>query len=322
MAGTRIFVHHDGGLGDTILSLPAISLLRRAASFLHLAARSDIACFLRDQGCVDEASDCGSSFYLPLYERYPDQRLKKMLSCFDHAYLFTSAPRPDMVLSLSEAVLHVRTILTIPPPESPMHVSLYRAHQLPLLNRLTQEETSNSPLRRHGQKRHHSGNGIPRIILHPGSGGRKNWPVDRYIALAEELRRERGCSIVFIAGPAEASAVRRRLTHFADGERGVLIADASLSEVASLLADAALYIGNDSGISHLAAAIGTPMLAIFGPTDPRLWAPAGECVCVVRSSADCAPCGSRVAACPEQHCLFALSVDQILEEAMKMLDQH
>ncbi len=202
-----------------------------------------------------------------------------------------------------------------------MHVSLYRAHQLPLLNRLTQDEMSNPPLRRHGQTRHNSGNGIPRIILHPGSGGRKNWPVDRYIDLVGELRRICDCSITFLAGPAEGTHVREQLLLFSQGEKAALVADASISDVASLLDGAALYIGNDSGISHLAAAIGTPTLAIFGPTDPRLWAPTGEHVCVVRSAADCAPCGSRVAACPEQHCLSAVTVDQVLAEAIRMLDR-
>ena len=120
--------------------------------------------------------------------------------------------------------------------------------------------------------------GIPRIqcnvesgdyaVIHPFSGSaRKNWPLAKFRALAEKL--ELVMPLKWCAGvedPPLAGAVR--------------IDD--LYELACWLAKARMYIGNDSGITHLAAAVGTPVLALFGPTDPEVWAPRGPNVRVGR----------------------------------------
>ncbi len=102
------------------------------------------------------------------------------------------------------------------------------------------------------------------VVIHPFSGSaRKNWPLDRY----RELARELPSPVRWCAGPEEAleGAVR-----FDD-----------LYELACWLAGARLYIGNDSGVTHLAAAVGAPVVALFGPTNPAIWAPRGDRVCVV-----------------------------------------
>ncbi len=102
------------------------------------------------------------------------------------------------------------------------------------------------------------------VAIHPFSGSaRKNWPLARFRELACEI----GGLVRWCAGPEEAldDAVR-----FDD-----------LYELACWLSGARLYIGNDSGITHLAAAAGAPVVALFGPTDPVVWAPRGERVRVV-----------------------------------------
>ena len=109
--------------------------------------------------------------------------------------------------------------------------------------------------------------GVPRIalsgprhdavILHPFSGSaKKNWPLEHFRELAAELGR-----VEWTCGPEEQLDGARR---FGD-----------LAELAKWISGARLYIGNDSGITHLAAAAGTPVLALFGPTDPAIWCPAG-----------------------------------------------
>ena len=113
--------------------------------------------------------------------------------------------------------------------------------------------------------------GVPRIecavergdfaVIHPFSGSpSKNWPLERFQALAKEL--ERVMPVTWCAGEEDPPLAR-----------AVRIGD--LYELACWLAQARLYIGNDSGITHLAAAVGTPVLALFGPTDPEVWAPRG-----------------------------------------------
>jgi ADP-heptose:LPS heptosyltransferase len=105
-------------------------------------------------------------------------------------------------------------------------------------------------------------------VIHPFSGSpRKNWPLEKFRALAGKL--EPVMPVRWCAGeedPPLPDAVR--------------IDD--LYELACWLAKARLYIGNDSGITHLAAAVGTPVLALFGPTDPDVWAPRGQHVRVGR----------------------------------------
>ena len=109
--------------------------------------------------------------------------------------------------------------------------------------------------------------GVPRIgisgprhgsvILHPFSGSaKKNWPLEHFRELAEQL-----ANVEWTCGPEERLDGARR---FGD-----------LAELARWISGARLYIGNDSGITHLAAAVGTPALALFGPTDPAIWCPGG-----------------------------------------------
>lgn len=106
-------------------------------------------------------------------------------------------------------------------------------------------------------------------VIHPFSGGAsKNWPLDRYRDLAGRLSQR--MPVHWLAGPEETLPQARR---FAD-----------LWELACWLARARLYIGNDSGITQLAAAAGAPVVAVFGPTDPAVWGPRGERIRVVATA--------------------------------------
>jgi ADP-heptose:LPS heptosyltransferase len=101
-------------------------------------------------------------------------------------------------------------------------------------------------------------------VIHPYSGSaRKNWPLERF----RELARRLAMPVRWCAGPEEELDGAVRFT--------------DLYELARWLATARVYVGNDSGISHLAAAAGAPVVAIFGPTDPAVWAPRGDRVRVV-----------------------------------------
>lgn len=109
-------------------------------------------------------------------------------------------------------------------------------------------------------------------LLFPGSGGKaKNWPLERFLAVAEELRGW-GLAPRFVLGPVEA-------------EQGLRVAGwpveqpfgrpEGVLELARLLAGADLFVGNDSGPAHMAGMAGTPGVALFGPSDERVWAPLG-----------------------------------------------
>jgi len=112
----------------------------------------------------------------------------------------------------------------------------------------------------------------PYVVIHPGSGGRdKCWPLDRFRELARGLRHR----CVFIVGPVEREWWGGRALEAVRDEL-VLLVEPHLGVLAGILARAAAFVGNDSGPTHLSAAVGTPTVALFGPTDPRQFAPRGR----------------------------------------------
>jgi len=102
-------------------------------------------------------------------------------------------------------------------------------------------------------------------VLHPfASTPQKAWPAGHFIAVAEHLRDNAGLEPVFLAGPADDPCAFTRFR---------VVRNAPLAEVKSLMAGAQLFIGNDSGPAHIAAAFGVPVVVLFGPSDPVNWAP-------------------------------------------------
>jgi ADP-heptose:LPS heptosyltransferase len=102
-------------------------------------------------------------------------------------------------------------------------------------------------------------------VLHPVAATvEKTWPAERFIAVASHLEQVHGLEPVFIAGPGEDLSPFSRFR---------TVAGAPLSETKPLLAGASIFVGNDSGPAHMAAALGIPVVVLFGPSDPVVWAP-------------------------------------------------
>jgi ADP-heptose:LPS heptosyltransferase len=116
------------------------------------------------------------------------------------------------------------------------------------------------------------------LALHPGSGSpRKNWPPGRFADLARALVPTG--PFLAVRGPADEQAAEPLL-----GLPNAVLADGlHPRQLGALLARAGLFVGNDSGVTHLAAAAGAPTIALFGATDPAQWAPIGSVVRVVRA---------------------------------------
>lgn len=115
------------------------------------------------------------------------------------------------------------------------------------------------------------------VVLHPGAGGRRKcWPVERFAALARLLEAE-GFAVTVALGPVEQDLAPA----FADLR---IVEGWPLRRIAALLAGATAYVGNDSGVSHLAGRL-CPTLALFGPTDAAVWAPMGPRVRTMRMPA-------------------------------------
>jgi len=163
--------------------------------------------------------------------------------------------------------------------------------------------------------------GRPLVGLFPGAewGASKRWPWRRFAELATELRRRRGdLGQIVVAGPKEVwMAVR---VHEESGKLHPVIGpELDLAALAGVLSHLALLITNDSGPMHLAAALGVPTVALFGPTDPGRTAPAGEGHRVLYRDLWCSPCFRR--RCPLVHhgCLRGIPVAEVADAAIERL---
>jgi len=154
--------------------------------------------------------------------------------------------------------------------------------------------------------------GAPYAVLLPGAAWEsKRWPAERFATLARALREQLGLEVV-AAGGDDARQPARQIGCGAD-----LTGKTSLRELTALLEMASLVVANDSGPMHIAAALGTPLVAIFGPTSPVRTGPYGRPECVVRAEVPCAPCYRR--RCRPLRCIEAVTVEMVLKAARRQL---
>jgi heptosyltransferase-2 len=158
-----------------------------------------------------------------------------------------------------------------------------------------------------------------RIGLNPGAafGSAKRWLPERYAAVADALAESRSAQVVILGSNTEralAETIAATMRHPAR----ILCGETSLPELIGVLASLRLLVTNDSGPMHVAAALGVPVVAIFGPTDWRETAPRGQHCRVVREGAECAPCKLRE--CPIDHrCMTGVDVARVLATCEDLL---
>jgi heptosyltransferase III len=154
------------------------------------------------------------------------------------------------------------------------------------------------------------------LVLAPGSGAReKNWPAAFFLHIASWWRNRTQGAVVVVLGPVEEE---RESLEPLFGEC-IVARGLKLEQVAALLARSDLYLGNDSGITHLAAAVGVGTAALFGPSSMDQWAPRGNNVTILRRRVDCSPCETSVLkTCPHRKCLTELYPKNVIEELQNL----
>jgi heptosyltransferase-2 len=166
---------------------------------------------------------------------------------------------------------------------------------------------------------------MPLVALAPGAafGGAKRWPPESFAALARALAGD-GVRPVLIGSPADAPGGRAIQSALGDPALALdLIGKTDLPTLAGVLAAARMLVANDSGALHLAAAVGTPVTALFGPTDDRVTAPrpnhtSPSAAVVLTHPVWCRPCGLRE--CPLDHaCMRGIEVTAAVDAAMRVL---
>jgi heptosyltransferase-3 len=280
LSDVRRLVIRPGAIGDFIVSLPALERLR--SPYLEVWVSSPNVPLVRFADRVRSIASTGLDL---LGVAEPPAHLLDELRGFDSIVSWYGANRPefrDLMLGLNlpciffpalppamepsalpaalPPAMEPSALPPAPPPEATaIHATDFYLDQVRELSTVPGGDTPQIPCQAARANF---------AAIHPFSGNpRKNWPLEKFRRVARGL--ERSMPVRWCAGPEDPPL---------DG--AVLIHD--LYELACWLASARLYIGNDSGITHLAAAVGTPVLALFGPTDPGVWAPRGPNVRVAR----------------------------------------
>ena len=299
----RFLVLRGGALGDFMVTLPALAALRERwpDAEIELVGYPSFAKLAREAGLVNRVTSLHGAniarFFSLRPEFPPDQA--QWIRSFDFVITYLHDPDGTVVNNLYLA--GARTVLYGSPLVQERHAIDQMLRPLENLAVYASGTASALPVSDEARKAGRALAGEkPFVLIHPGSGSpRKNWPLENFVALAQRLRTEHGLQTVFLTGEADESAAAGLAQLAPDWpHRNGL----DLLQVTHLLSAAAVYVGNDSGITHLAAALGTPTLALFGPSNPDLWAPRGNHVSVLK-----APAGN----------LDQLEVDAVAAEAIR-----
>ena len=146
------------------------------------------------------------------------------------------------------------------------------------------------------------------MILQPGARyWFKAWPPERFAELADRLTAQYGCQVL-IGGSDQDIDLAQQIRQMASRVDPVIMAGrATIKQFAAIAKQSALFVGSDSGAMHIASAVGTPVVALFGPSNPREWGPRGGPVEVLYKGIDCRACFHPTCQRGEQNCMKQLS---------------
>jgi heptosyltransferase-2 len=161
-------------------------------------------------------------------------------------------------------------------------------------------------------------------VIHPFSAVKhRGWPMENFAELVARLSKEGRFRTVIVGGPVDAEPFRSMKHLFGDGAVD-LVGKCTLRETVALLKRCALFVGNDSGIMHLAAAAGAPLVALFGPQSPVKFGPWSKRAKVIYKGLECSPCKQKFFTECEPStrmrpaCMEAISVEEVFRESIRI----
>lgn len=159
----------------------------------------------------------------------------------------------------------------------------------------------------------------PIIIIQPGARyWFKAWPDERFAELADRLATDYGYQVL-IGGSREEEALAQRIHESAKSRPISMAGLATLKQFAAIAKRAALFVGNDSGAMHIAAAVGTPVVALFGPSNPAEWGPRGGPAEVIYKGLDCRTCFHPTCEKGELNCMKQITVEEAFASARRLV---
>ena len=276
----RILVIRGGAIGDFLLTLPALAALRSQFSEAHLEVLGyphiaqlalaggivdrvqpiearELAGFFAAHGELDAATvDYFARFDIVLsYLFDPDDIFKTNVARCTRAQFIQGPHRPDETERIHATQVYLKPL---------ERLAIFAANPVPRLSLNPQTSTLNQ------------------IAIHPGSGSeKKNWAESNWAVLLQRLSADTTANLLLVGGEAEGDRLER-LAAKLPPERVKIARSLPLTDLAGRISGSATFIGHDSGISHLAAALGLPTLVLWGDTIEDIWRPQGEHVVIIR----------------------------------------
>ena len=339
----KLLIRATNWVGDAIMALPALQAVRNRfpAAQISILALPYVADIYRGQGIADD---------LIPYDRHGEHkgvggkekladvlRSKKfatallLQNAFDAAWIAWRAGIPERIGYNRDArgFLLTKPIRVPRAGEIPAHEKYYYLEllkragwidalpEIPEISLNVSEEES----RQAEAKLQTFGSQVDAVRIAVGAGASygsaKCWPPERFAKAINQLLKERKAEVILFGTPAEAgvsAAIRAGLDQPALDLTGAT----QIAELPALLSRCTAFLGNDSGAMHVAAAVGLPVVAVFGPTDPEGTAPVTPRCTIVQEKPYCSPCFLR--RCPTDHrCMTAIAPERVSEGIVKAL---
>ncbi len=339
----RIVVRAPNWLGDVVMSVAALRELRRLFPRAHITvvARPGTAKVFEDADFIDEVIAYDRTGLRSAWQQARDWKIRG----FDLALLFQNAFEAALIAFLARIPLRFgygterRGFLLTHSIETPTwkderhevfyYLNLVAELESLLLGSKTEVEPDyqlavSLDRKQRGTEilsKHGVAIGEPLVLLCPGSvnSRAKRWPAERYAELADRLSESK-VNVALIGSPGELDVSQKVLEHCRHAPV-LLTGKTSVRDLTSLISIADALVTNDTGPAHIGAALGTPTLVIFGPTNPLTTRPFGPAGAIIRHPPDCAPCMLRD--CPIDHrCMTAITAEEVFAEAQQLMRRH
>lgn len=324
-----VLIIHPGALGDVLLSRPALCAVRHQFpdhEIAFLAGRS-VGALLCETGEVDRVLPLESSYLSGLWAG-PDSlcsEFRAWLSNCDIAVGWLSDS--EGTLSATLRSLGVQYVCLHSTAATDLRAEHQAERYLEAIRLSGTSQPIGSPLIPTPAIRERSRivlqtlipeNRHPVVVIHPGSGSPSKCLDARLLVPVIEWLFQADMAPLLLEGPSDREALERV---FATIKIDVpVVRGLDLSTMAGILSHAELYVGHDSGVTHLAAALSVPTIACFGPTDSRRWAPLGRAVSIVAGAPCTCRAWSAVAECRERVCL-QIAPERIIEACRRLLPE-
>lgn len=285
----HVLIVRPGAIGDALLTFPVLKALRTRydACKITFVSNPVVLPLARESGLVDETYDYGSLMWSELFASsgIRTHRLQDVMRHIDYVICWLRDPEGIMERNLeAQGIARIVVAPGRPPNENDIHIVTYLAasigvadivdnfYSIEMQSCVSQDEFVHE---------------ARPFAIHPGSGGAwKCWPVSHFAAIIRRLW-QRQVPVLLLAGPADEERVQQLISTIGTPSQSsllTLLEHVPLLDVAKQLQRCRGYLGNDSGITHLAAMLGVPTIALFGRSNPVLWHPVGPHVQVIHAS--------------------------------------